>query len=626
MKRSPVLHLFALLLIVASTLASCSSAKRISGSSTPALDASLDLVNVPNDQVTVTVAAPKFTTPTATYQFAKIIPGTYAIADYGRYVEGFTALDASGNSLPVNRTDSNTWVISGAEKLAKITYRVNDTYDSESGNAFAAESKTIFSPAGTNILAGKNFVLNLCGFVGYFSGLKDIPYVIRVRHPENLQAASSLNDDDKSAGQDVFRMTRYAEMVDHPIMYSNPDIATTRIGDMEVLLSVYSPRKKSITAAAFMPDLEKMMRAQKAYLGKINNTPKYAVMVYITTNGLDDAKGIGALEHNTSTSSVFMESMKSKDLIHVISHEFFHTLTPLNVHSREIQDFDFNSPKMSRHLWMYEGFTEYFANHFQVHQGLITEEQFLETMSGKEKISKQAYQDNLSFTDMSSRVLEPDMKAQYPNVYEKGALMAMCLDILLRESSGGKTGLLHLMGELSKKYGPEKPFNDPDLIPEITSMTNPQVGAFLQEHVVKGTPIDYEQYLKRVGVTRAAVKEPTPIIFVLGNTPYIAVDTTQKRAAFLIKDNNNNFMNALGVKDGDELLEINETPIDASSPMNVLIAGYGLEENQDITLKIRRDGQIRELKGKAKLNYVDAMGYKFTDPAKTALKNAWLKN
>jgi predicted metalloprotease with PDZ domain len=415
-------------------------------------------------------------------------------------------------------------------------------------------------------------------------------------------------------------------MVDHPIMYSNPDIATTRIGDMEVLLSVYSPRKKSITAAAFMPDLEKMMRAQKAYLGKINNTPKYAVMVYITTNGLDDAKGIGALEHNTSTSSVFMESMKSKDLIHVISHEFFHTLTPLNVHSREIQDFDFNSPKMSRHLWMYEGFTEYFANHFQVHQGLITEEQFLETMSGKEKISKQAYQDNLSFTDMSSRVLEPDMKAQYPNVYEKGALMAMCLDILLRESSGGKTGLLHLMGELSKKYGPEKPFNDPDLIPEITSMTNPQVGAFLQEHVVKGTPIDYEQYLKRVGVTRAAVKEPTPIIFVLGNTPYIAVDTTQKRAAFLIKDNNNNFMNALGVKDGDELLEINETPIDASSPMNVLIAGYGLEENQDITLKIRRDGQIRELKGKAKLNYVDAMGYKFTDPAKTALKNAWLKN
>jgi predicted metalloprotease with PDZ domain len=296
------------------------------------------------------------------------------------------------------------------------------------------------------------------------------------------------------------------------------------------------------------------------------------------------------------------------------------------VHSREIQDFDFNSPKMSRHLWMYEGFTEYFANHFQVHQGLITEEQFLATMSGKEKISKQAYQDNLSFTDMSSRVLEPDMKAQYPNVYEKGALMAMCLDILLRESSGGKTGLLHLMGELSKKYGPEKPFNDPDLIPEITSMTNPQVGSFLQEHVVKGTPIDYEQYLKRVGVTRAAVKEPTPIIFVLGNTPYIAVDTTQKRAAFLIKDNNNNFMNALGVKDGDELLEINETPIDASSPMNVLIAGYGLEENQDITLKIRRDGQIRELKGKAKLNYVDAMGYKFTDPAKTALKNAWLKN
>lgn len=613
-------------LILVSLLSSCSSSRKTSAVATSTLNAALDLNEASNDQVTVTVTPPKFSTPTATYQFAKIIPGTYAIADYGRYVEGFAAVDASGQALPVQKADVNTYIISGAEKLAKISYRVNDTYDSEEGNAFAEGAHTIFSPAGTNILAGKNFVLNLCGFVGYFTGMKDIPYTLSIKHPENLQAASSLNDEDKSTGQDRFRVSRYAEMVDHPIMYSNPDISTAKIGDMEVLLSVYSPRKKSITSAAFMPDLEKMMRAQKAYLGKINNTPKYAVLVYITSNGKDDARGIGALEHNTSTTSVFMESMKIKDLFHVISHEFFHTLTPLNVHSREIQDFDFNSPKMSQHLWMYEGFTEYFANHFQVHQGLITEDQFLDIMSKKEKNSKQAFKDDQSFTEMSKNVLDPKMKAQYPNVYEKGALMAMCLDIILRESSGGKTGILHLMGELSKKYGPDKPFNDPDLIPEITQMTNPEVGAFLQEHVVKGTPIEYEKYLSRVGVTRAAVKEPTPLAFILGNTPYVAVDTVSKKAFALIKDNNNNFMNALDVKDGDELLEMNGTPIDASSPMNVLIAGYGLEEGEAMVMKVKRKGEIIELKGKVKLNYVDGIGYKFTDQSKAPMKNAWLKN
>lgn len=606
-------------------LSACSSSRRSASTGTASLQATLDLADVRNDQVTVTVTPPKFSTPTATYQFAKIIPGTYAIADYGRYVEGFTAMDASGNPLPVNRTDSNTWVITGADKLARITYRVNDTYDSEIGQAFDEGSTTIFSPAGTNILAGKNFVLNLCGFVGYFTGQKDIPYALTIKHPENLQAASSLNDEDKSASQDLFRMTRYAEMVDHPIMYANPDISTTNIGGMEVLLSVYSPRKKSITSAAFMPDLEKMMRAQKAYLGDINKTSKYAVLVYITTNGADDARGIGALEHNTSTSSVFMETMKSKDLFHVISHEFFHTLTPLNVHSREIHDFDFNSPKMSQHLWMYEGFTEYFANHFQVHQGLISEEKFLANMAGKEKNSKMAFKDDLSFTEMSKNVLNPQMKAQYPNVYEKGALMAMCMDILLREASGGKTGVLHLMGELSKKYGPEKPFNDPDLIPEITKMTNPEVGTFLQEHVVKGVPVDYEKYLKRVGVTRAVVKEPTPLAFLAEGKPYVSIDTINKIATARVPDSKNNFMNAMGLKDGDQLVEIDGSPVDASTPMGVLLAVYGLEEDQDMTMKVKRNGEIIELRGKVRLNYQDGSGYKFTDQSKLALKEAWLK-
>lgn|GEM_PF-4463704 len=122
------------------------------------------------------------------------------------------------------------------------------------------------------------------------------------------------------------------------------------------------------------------------------------------------------------------------------------------------------------------------------------------------------------------------------------------------------------------------------------------------------------------------MKEPTPPAFILGNTPYVAVDTVSKKAFALIKDNNNNFMNALGVKDGDELLEMNGTPIDASSPMNVLIAGYGLEEAEAMVMKVKRKGEIIELKGKVKLNYVDGTGYKFTDQGKALMKNAWLKN
>ena len=609
-------------------LASCSSTRR--SAKAPAasntVQVSVDLVNVTNDQVSVTVIPPAMNASTVTYQLAKIIPGTYAIADYGRYVTDFRAEDKSGKTLPVNRTDSNIWVISQANSLAKLTYRVNDTYDNEGADVFSETSTTIFSPAGTNILAGQNFLLNFAGFAGYFTGYKDIPYNVTISHPQTLQAVTSMDDRNASNTADVFTVTRYAELVDHPVMYAAPDISTTKVGNMDLMLGVYSPRKKSITSKAFFPELERMIRAQKAYLGDINNTKKYAVIVYISTGAKDDAKGFGALEHNTSTTSVFGETMRSKELIHVISHEFFHTLTPLNVHSREIQDFDFNDPKMSAHLWMYEGFTEYFANHFQVHQGLMTEDAFYAHMTEKENFAKQMYKDDLSFTEMSKNVLQPAMKAQYPNVYQKGALIAMCLDIMLREASGGKTGILHLMGELSKKYGPEKPFNDPDLIPEVTRMTNAEVGNFLQTHVVGNKPIDYEQYLRRVGVTRAMVKTPTPIIFLANGRPYMSVDTAKRLVTLRVPDNKNAFYNAMGFKEGDQLLEMNEIPVDASDINKVAMLGYGIEEGEEMTAKVRRDGQVVELKGKAVLNYMDAPGFKFTDESKKALKDAWLKH
>ena len=75
---------------------------------------------------------------------------------------------------------------------------------------------------------------------------------------------------------------------------------------------------------------------------------------------------------------------------------------------------------MSQHLWMYEGVTEYFANLFQVNQGLIDEKEFFERMAGKIAQSRQM-NDNMSFTKMSKNVLNPPYKDQYLNVYQKGA-------------------------------------------------------------------------------------------------------------------------------------------------------------------------------------------------------------
>lgn len=585
---------------------------------------SLDLINVQDDKVSVTVTAPEAKSEEVIYQFPRIIPGTYAIADYGRYIASLKATDDKGNELSVKRKDVNTFVINNAMHLRSITYLVNDTYDSEKGNAFDSKSKTIFSPAGTNILAGKNFMLNMCGFVGYFSGYKDVPYQITIEHPENLLASSALTDEDAGTTTDRFNIERYADVVDNPIMYAEPDTASFKVNGMEVLISVYSPNNKNISAKAFLPDIEHMVTAQKRFMGDINKTKKYAILAYISSASANDAKGFGALEHNFSTTAIFGESMKTEELVHVIAHEFFHTLTPLNVHSKEIHDFDFNAPKMSAHLWMYEGITEYFSQLFQVNQGLMTEEQFYKIMAGNEAFSKRVYKDNLSFTEMSKNVLNPAYKDQYPNVYKKGALLAMCLDIIIRSNTNGTTGVLDLMGQLSKIYGPSKPFDDDELIPKVTELSNKEVGDFIQKHIVDGKPVKYSKYLKRMGVKSGTVQKPEEFVFIVNKQPYIRIDTSA-RIVKVTGTDNNNFFTELGVRTNDELLELNGVPFDAANFVSVIMMGMGLKEGSPAVLKVKRGERIVELKGKVKLNYKNAPGYIFKDNSKLALKNAWLK-
>jgi len=619
-------NLFLFLFILA-LLTSCSSVKQGTGSATSEkMQVAIDLVNVTNDQVRVTVIPPAIKTTTTSYQLPKIIPGTYAIADYGRYITDFSALDKSGKPLDFIKKDVNTWEISNAGQLGKITYLVNDTYDSEEGQAFSKESTTIFSPAGTNILSGKQFMLNMGGFVGYFGGSTEIPYEVSISHPEGLTGTTAMTDMNKNSKEDLFITPRYAALMDSPVMYAAPDISSFVIDGMTVVLHVYSPVNKNITSQQLTPDLKRMMTAQKKFLGKINDTEKYAILVYITSNGKDDARGLGALEHNQSTTAVFAETMSSDELIHVISHEFFHTLTPLKVHSKEIHYFDFNDPKMSAHLWMYEGFTEYFANLFQVNQGLITEDEFYALMSEKERYAIANYPKDISFTEMSKNILEPEMKEIYPNVYQKGALMAMCIDLIIRDKSKGKRGLRDMMGELSEMYGPTKPFDDAELIPVVTKITYPEVGDFLQKYVVKGEPLDYAQYLKLAGVDRVNLKVPVDIALVVDMVPFIKIDQTKMEVIAVDPDKKNELYKALGIQNNDVLVAVNGKKLDASDVTSVLTPFFKLKVGNDMKISVNRNGSVQELSGKIKLNYVDAQGYQFADPSKSNIKEAWLKN
>ncbi|WP_293871540.1 peptidase M61 [Flavobacterium sp.] len=585
----------------------------------------IDLNHVKDDKVMVTIIPPKMVGNDVVFHLPKTVPGTYSADNYGKLIDDLKAFDKTGKELKTAKTDENSWKISNSKSLSKITYWVNDTFDTETGKGFGKDD--IFSPAGINILEGKNFMVNNHGFVGYFDNKTEINFNLTILHPATLFGATSLIDSDKSTTVDNFVVARYFDLTDNPIMYAKPDYETFTVDGMQILFSVYSPTGIH-TAKELLPDLEKTMRAQKAFLGSINTNKRYTVLLYLSDVKQPDAKGYGALEHHTSTTVVFPELMPKEalgeQLKDVVSHEFFHTVTPLSIHSKEIQYFDYTNPKMSKHLWMYEGVTEYFANLFQVNQGLIDADAFYERMATK-ITNASSLNDTMPFTEMSANVLVDPYKDQYLNVYEKGALIGMCIDIIIREKSNGQRGILDLMKKLSKEYGVNKPFNDDELFGKITQLTYPEVGEFLITYVSGKTPIPYESYFAKMGVTKGKIQIPVNPLLKDRSTPYITVNPTTKEIIVIPSTELNNFMNNLGLKGGDVIMAINNKPYNLDTIYDLIIESQNWKTDDAISVKIKRDNVEQTINGKVKLNFDEAQGYKFTDTSKQVLNTSWLK-
>lgn len=590
----------------------------------------IDLVNVKDDKVAVTMEFPKMKSGDAKFHFPKTVPGTYSVDDYGRFVEGIKFLDNKGKEIAFTKVNDNTYSLKNAQNLSKVTYLVNDSFDDELDNS---KHKAVFSPSGTDIEAGKIYLINTHGFIGYIDNMQDVPYQLVVQKPNDFYGTTALVDQDKSESTDTYTLANYAKVTDSPLMYTKPDYITFNAGGMDLVLGVYSPTGK-YKAADFKENLEKMVIAQKKFLGDMNTNKKYAIMLYLSGGEGPQIKGFGALEHHESTSVVLPEMMPKeaidKTITDVVSHEFFHTVNPLKTHSEEIHYFDYADPKMSQHLWMYEGGTEYFANLFQIQEGLITKDEFLQRMNEKITNSKN-YNDTMPFTVMSKNVLKDEYKDQYRNVYEKGALLAMCLDIELRKLSNGEMGYRDMIRKLSQRFGENKPFKDDKLVDELVAVTGyPQVRDFYNKYIAGDQPTPYAQYLSMVGVELKSQETP-PIFWFIKDPQQTGYD--DKDNAFVFDESSalSPFSKSIGFKITDKIVALDGKTINIQNIQEFIGYSKTIKEGQNVTVTVlRKNGDKTDkidLKGKAVLDKMTVETLQFKPnptPAEQKLQDQWL--
>ncbi|MBL7920080.1 MAG: peptidase M61 [Bacteroidia bacterium] len=546
---------------------------------------SINLAKVVNDKVSVQLTPPTLTQNEIEFSFPAMVPGTYEVYNFGRFISNFKVTGKNGAVVKVTKSDINTYKISPATVIDKITYDVDDTWDKT--DLPDTKDKIVFEPGGTNFEDGKNFAMNTHSMFGFIKGMLNKNFILEFEKPKGFYPATGLSDIKLGDTKDVISVFDYHDLVDSPIMYFIPDTATIQVANTKVLVACYSPNKK-ITSRFIASTLSELLNAQKDYLGGELPVNKYAFLFYFIDRAtLSGASG--ALEHSYSSFYVLQEFDSisvQQEVRDVAAHEFFHIVTPLNIHSKEIGDFDFSKPVMSEHLWLYEGMTEYAAHHAQTKGGITDIDKLISTMMQKYENSITSYNDTMSFTYMSKHVLEEKIHAQYSNVYEKGAVIGMCLDILLRHYSDGKYGTQNLMKDLATKYGKNKSFNDEDLFNDIEKFTYPEIGAFLRKHVLGNTPLPMTEVLDKIGIDFS--KESTTYEFSLGSTDLNYNENTNR----LFIDNTigmDEFGKELGFKVGDELSKLNGVELKIDDIKEIITNYYEkVKEGDKVTIEIYR--------------------------------------
>ncbi|WP_303310495.1 PDZ domain-containing protein [Hymenobacter sp. BT730] len=566
---------------------------------------------VSTDEFQVRLQLPKLKKDQAIYQFASTAPGTYQVMDMGRYVRKFEAFDKKGKPLEAKQISTNQWQLASPEKTREIRYTIAETWDTQ------VQEHRIYRMCGSSLEAD-HALLNGQTVLGYPQGMQNKPLRLKVNYPSGWKAGSALTPDSKG----YYHAKDYDQAVDSPILLGRLTEATTKLGDAEVALYCYS-KTDLIKAEPLLADMQKMLGAAKNFLVELP-VKRYAFLYHF------EDQSQGAWEHSYSSEYVLQEQPLTPAYVQSITdmaaHEFFHIVTPLNIHSEIIEHFNFVQPTGSQHLWLYEGTTEWAAHMMQLRSGLVTLDDYLNTLHDKVRYDHLRADTTYSLKRLGLNSFSDEGQQQYGNIYQRGAMTAALLDLRLLELSGGKRGLREVLLDLAKKYGPSRPVSEKDFFDDFTKMTYPEIRDFFTRYVENAEPLPLQEYYAKVGIRYDAKLNTGRKV---GLIPMEGLGFRPGQDGILFSKVPAN-LQAQGIQPNDKIVAVDGEKVTPQNLKQLLDAVQARKPGSDYALTISRNGTEQTLQART-LVRDEVKTYNFSlnpeaTPEQLALRKAWQTN
>jgi len=492
------------------TLLFCTQLLLCSSSSARELRYNVDLKGCKSHQVHVTLKPIGFTRTNATFQIPAWAPGAYSLTHYGHYIMNFKAFDKFDHNLKVSKINEDRWEIESDSSLMRIEYDVLDSHNDKNSLFFAM----------SNIDSSFFFANGTCLF-GYLDDDKNASSIVEYTKPPEWSIVCPLPpskkgfDSNHSFRNTVFFAKDFDILVDAPVMASNSAFAshstyllTTSFKEGSATYDIVvategnfnKPKLDSLSVL-----LQKIVLAETSFF---HETPfvTYTFFIYCPEVGHLSSSVEGALEHSNSSayllSNISWQIFKSR-FSSIFSHEFFHLWNVKRIHSSLLGPFDYTKKVITTSLWLSESITEYYAKVLLIRY-VVTDprnfytaiEQWINEYKATSGFIGEKSLEDVSKDESSFNLNEDEL------LYSKGALVAMMLDIEIREKTNNEKSLDDVMLRLNQDAKLANSFSDDSLIQEVERYSGVNLNDFYNRYIRGTDSLPIDRYLSLAGILR----------------------------------------------------------------------------------------------------------------------------
>lgn len=454
------------------------------------------------------------------------IPGSYLIRDFSRQIESISAL-AGNRKRNVAKVDNHTWQVAPCAGPLTLQYVVY-AWDLSVRGAHVDQTHAFFN--GTSVFMRVHGQEHTACCVELVAPTEAQGWQVYTSLP-----AAPGREGARRNGFGRYQASDYDALIDHPVeMGTGRAVRFTAHGAPHEM--VFTDASPDIDLARIARDVQKICEAQIAFFEPrtkrapfLDSADRYVFMTQVTANGY------GGLEHRASTA--LMAARKDLPLmgqaeagegyqtfLGLVSHEYFHTWHVKRIKPQAFVPYDLTRPNLTRLLWVFEGFTSYYDDLFLLRAGVIDKPAYLRLLAKtitqvhatpgrlKQSVAESSF-------DAWTRYYKQDENS--PNAlvsyYTKGSLVALGLDLLIREQTAGKKSLDDVMHLLWKRYGRDFYRGKQAGVPEnamagiVMEATGVNVQRFLRDHVDGCADVPLAKLLPAAGLAltwKASAQHP----------------------------------------------------------------------------------------------------------------------